>query len=410
MEILYCDGCGFRITEQDLVEGKAQRVGEDKFCIKCRPKEQTAKPSRSKILLSDKPPAKSDKKGSGIHVAPRTGSGIHPAPRPSAAVHISAHPATQRSTSAGNNAAAIYGLMAFGVVAVLIGIVALMQSGSKSTPTSGGHSNKSPTTEARQNKVVDPARHGPDASREKSSAIARGSKPPDNIDNPVASVSEVDSEATARAEFDQLIKFEGLAEKDFDGRVNKLKAFTEKYKTLTVTERAKSMIAEIDAKRNYTGEDGSWLKLGSFTLKSDTLVVMLKDNSNKFIVVADAVRIKGGGQVITIDDSEPGFKRVDGYWKHYSSGGFKGKVLCTHPPFTVGSATFTFSKLTPGTTYEVSATWTSGAHRGAEVPFIFQDDTTVVGMVTVDQTVEPHESKAVSQPIENASKETLPSR
>jgi hypothetical protein len=169
-----------------------------------------------------------------------------------------------------------------------------------------------------------------------------------------------------------------------------------------VAERARAMISEVDAKRNNANEERSWLKLGSFTLKSDTLVVLLNDNSNKYLVVADAIRIQGGGQVITVDDSDPGFKRIDGYWKQFSSGGFKGKVWCSHPPLITGSVSFTFSKLTPGTTYEVSATWTTRAHCWREAPFIIKDDTTVVGVFAVDQKLGPKESKAVSLPIENA--------
>lgn len=112
-QIVYCEGCGHNLREDDFEKGRARMLDNKPFCIECRPVEpdEEPQPQQGRRSSSGKIPAQSRKNTTGsipIIAAPR------------------------RPAAAQSNPMMLYA--AIGGVIVLILIVVVMQSGSKKPP------------------------------------------------------------------------------------------------------------------------------------------------------------------------------------------------------------------------------------------------------------------------------------
>jgi RHS repeat-associated protein len=109
-------------------------------------------------------------------------------------------------------------------------------------------------------------------------------------------------------------------------------------------------------------------------LAGDTLVVELSDDANEY-VIADAIGIERIGDIPTgdvtiMDDGDGDFSATSG-WIGLASLAANGDDYSFAGPSGTGSeqATWTFSGLTAGQSYRVSATWPAHANRATDSPF-----------------------------------------
>jgi hypothetical protein len=100
-EIVYCEGCGKRLTEDDFTRGKAQDYENRPFCSPCRP---VAEPSSSGASEGQPPPAPSRK------VTERRTAGASSGRRNSTEriPYADAPPGTRRQAAAGNGPSAAW--------------------------------------------------------------------------------------------------------------------------------------------------------------------------------------------------------------------------------------------------------------------------------------------------------------
>ncbi len=91
------------------------------------------------------------------------------------------------------------------------------------------------------------------------------------------------------------------------------------------------------------------------------------------------------GSPITIDDSSSSGFALTGSWTQSTTGGYLGDFWTTPPGDANATASWTFTGLTPGATYEVAATWPGGTQFAFDAPYSVLEGGSVVGYQRVDQ-------------------------
>jgi hypothetical protein len=94
------------------------------------------------------------------------------------------------------------------------------------------------------------------------------------------------------------------------------------------------------------------------------------------------------GPVEIIDDTDPVFFSVAGFWHTYSDPSYGGSFRFTDPGAVENGAFWQFTGLAPGA-YVVQATWPVYEGSAAAAPYLFWDDTTFVAFATADQRAAP---------------------
>ncbi len=118
---------------------------------------------------------------------------------------------------------------------------------------------------------------------------------------------------------------------------------------------------------------------GTDPLYNNTLVI---DSVTANITDNDAPPIQ------IIDNGDPGFSTT-GSWFHWTGQGHLNDVEEAFPGGSTDKAFWTFTGLTPGQLYQVSATWSTHGNRANDAPFSIFDDTTWIATYDVDQVIAP---------------------
>ncbi len=95
------------------------------------------------------------------------------------------------------------------------------------------------------------------------------------------------------------------------------------------------------------------------------------------------------GAPVVIDDSSASGFSLTGSWTHQTNGGYQKEYLTAPAGAGNDTATWTFSGLTPGATYEIAATWPNGYQYTGDAPYTVLDGGTVVGYRRVSQYYAP---------------------
>jgi hypothetical protein len=123
--------------------------------------------------------------------------------------------------------------------------------------------------------------------------------------------------------------------------------------------------------------------LGEFAIDGTTLEVKLADDANGY-VIADAIRIERTGDLpppstgpVTIIDDGDGEFGAPGFTGPFVGQGFQNDVSFSAAG-AGNTATWTFSGLTQGSMYRVSATWTEHPNRATNAAYMIDGNAVVV--------------------------------
>ena len=145
------------------------------------------------------------------------------------------------------------------------------------------------------------------------------------------------------------------------------------------------------APNDFIDAGAAWEDLGGpYLITSGTLVVELSDDADGF-VIADAIRLEetappSSGSII--DNGDGGFSTVGG-WTVPTGVGYQDDLAYSSAGDGSDQATWTFTGLTAGEYYRVSATWRAYTNRATDAPFRIFDGATELVMVQVDQQQAP---------------------
>ncbi len=255
MELVYCDRCGFRVSEQDLAGGRAVRIDEKVFCPKCAPPPlpnvgnvgSASKKVGSRLIPAvEVPKRNSPSMGTG-HTSAGTSShdskrvvmhgthGSHGAHPPSGA-----HPQQKKPANMALPIAA-----GVGACALLIGLVAMSGGG-------GGGGTKEKSVSSHETYSDTGTRTQSSTTSSTASTNTRPQNPvyeqPSQTPSPMlAPLSKNDPETIASDAFEKVRTFDGLAAGDVDGRVKRLDDFIAKYGDSIAAARARRVRDELKA-------------------------------------------------------------------------------------------------------------------------------------------------------------------
>jgi len=131
----------------------------------------------------------------------------------------------------------------------------------------------------------------------------------------------------------------------------------------------------------------NWHILGTYSITSGSLVVVLSDDADDF-VIADAIWIEEQSTPQIIDDDDDGYSYTGSPNTASGLGGYNDDYDYAKVA-TEGNVTFywTFS-ITPGK-YVVAATWTIHENRATDAPYSIYNGESLLETVDVDQEVAP---------------------
>jgi uncharacterized repeat protein (TIGR01451 family) len=103
-------------------------------------------------------------------------------------------------------------------------------------------------------------------------------------------------------------------------------------------------------------------------------------------IMADAVKLDDGTDPpVIVDDGDPGFAVTVGTWRHEGSGGDYTRLAAG----AGAAATWTFTGLTPGATYQLAGTWTGNNTLSFASDFTVFDGTNPIRDIPVRQQMDP---------------------
>ncbi len=131
--------------------------------------------------------------------------------------------------------------------------------------------------------------------------------------------------------------------------------------------------------------------LGSFTITSGTLRIVLSDNANG-LVIADAAQVS----VVTpttlpaiVDNSQSGYSETGSGWGSFSGGGYNGSLRVVAAGAGTNTATWTFTGLTAGT-YSAAVDWLADPNnRASNATYNIYDGSTLIATVVINQRQNP---------------------
>lgn len=228
MELVYCHKCGFRIAEQDLAQARAVRIDEKVFCPKCAPPPLPALDPVSVQSVSKK--KSGSRLISAVDVPKR-----HPSSTPPAA--DSRRNVPMPGQKPGNMSVPI--AAGAGACALVLGLIIVM-SGSDTKKVASSNPNTAPLSVPRSQARPDPTpnpgtTHAPVEY-----------EPPSNQATPLMrAAGNSDPEKSASDALDKVRKFEGLAEGDVAGRIQRLEEFIAKFPDSIAAARANRMVVDL---------------------------------------------------------------------------------------------------------------------------------------------------------------------
>lgn len=245
MKFYFCETCGKRITDQQVEEGSARdKKLKGVYCQECAVGVMTIEFNAiTDVQLRDSSPPRGQPvqtppvgaKGSGINLAAAT--------RGSARSQTASINKPHAATPPNNPSPAVYAA-AGAVVLIAVVIFAVMgtrKTGSTATPpavavTKSGESNARPLVPATASSIQTPT----PAATPKEVDLSQAVEQPKVEPAPVARNS--DPETQAKAEYEKLIKFEGLANDDPAARVAALEGFLATHTNSAVGDQARAFI------------------------------------------------------------------------------------------------------------------------------------------------------------------------
>jgi len=147
--------------------------------------------------------------------------------------------------------------------------------------------------------------------------------------------------------------------------------------------------------------DQPWESLGVFSFASGTLVVELTDQANGY-VIADAIYVREAlpptDPKEIIDDGDLEFSYSGTGWAAAATTlGYEQDMFYHAAGSGANAGTWSFERLTPGTYYEVFATWSPYSNRATNAPFTVWDGAAALGTVRVNQELTPDDATYAGQ-------------
>ncbi|MCW8131795.1 MAG: hypothetical protein KIS92_15725 [Planctomycetota bacterium] len=241
MEILYCEKCGKRVSDKALSEGGAVRVEEKVYCTACKDV-----PEKTEALA----PTVTTPSGAQLRTPPSELHRTVDAKPPHAARMSGTFRASKRSTAENKtkpapakNPALLAAFVAVPIVVVLLFVI--LGRGDKTLETRAAKTK----TGSDQAPKPDPARPEP----AKTEATATTTPRPVPAHNPAAQAAlnppsqpaEKSPEERAGDALEAVLRFEGLAAGDKDGKIKALEAYLEKHGDTIVAARARRALSEL---------------------------------------------------------------------------------------------------------------------------------------------------------------------
>jgi hypothetical protein len=133
--------------------------------------------------------------------------------------------------------------------------------------------------------------------------------------------------------------------------------------------------------------------LGTYSITTGTLRVVLSNNANGF-VIADADRVAAEALPAVVDDAGPNFSTA-GVWttvagRGGAAGGVNNEYRYADPTAGAATATATWQVAVPSPgAYDVDVTWTADLNRASNATYQVFDGNTLLGTVTVNQQQAP---------------------
>ncbi len=127
------------------------------------------------------------------------------------------------------------------------------------------------------------------------------------------------------------------------------------------------------APNDYYDSSASWELLGQVLVCGANLNVQLTNLANGY-VIADAVAVQPlvaptpAATTAIVDNGDAAYTQV-GAWTNYLQGGYAGDLAYAPAGTGCCTATWQFTGLTPGATYDVSSTWLAHPNRATNAPF-----------------------------------------
>lgn len=234
MQIQYCERCGMRVSEKALADGQAIKIGEKVFCAGCVP-------ARPKSSATSMPAA-----GMRAHAGKESSAKIAAArANASARGGVSRKGAAEEAPK--NNTVLI--VVAVAVPVVLVLVYLLFASGDR-TPVparvSSGHdkaldeSHAQTTFERPATPKVEVKSTVPQDAARTLPGPAKSSEAPSTT-----STKEADAEKLASDALDVLLRFEGLAAADKEGKIKRIDEYLAKHGDTIVAARARRLMNEL---------------------------------------------------------------------------------------------------------------------------------------------------------------------
>jgi formylglycine-generating enzyme required for sulfatase activity len=239
----FCETCGKRITDIDIDRG----AGRDKklkgvYCKACAvgvmtvefdaikgPEHSTPATPASRREASESP-----KKGSAVGIAPASRPAGNASDRPN--VRASAQQNKQPRSSARNAIPPV--AIAIGVAAI-VGLVVLVAAFSSSNDHKERVASKVADAPAK-----DSSRQSPLPSAPKELPVPAPVAPRPDVPPPEAA-QKPDPEVAAKADYNQLVKFEGLTEENIEGRMASVEAFLAKHGDSVYADPARALLSAL---------------------------------------------------------------------------------------------------------------------------------------------------------------------
>ncbi len=154
--------------------------------------------------------------------------------------------------------------------------------------------------------------------------------------------------------------------------------------------------ATIDQRQNPVGTTVggvTFQSLGTFTVTSGTLRIVVSDNANG-LVIADAARLTVAtptSQTLPpiIDFGQSGYSETGSGWSSYGAG-YGGSLRDVAPGSGANTVSWSFTGLTAGTTFSPSVDWLADPNnRASNATYQVYDGSNLIGTVVVNQRQNP---------------------
>jgi len=141
------------------------------------------------------------------------------------------------------------------------------------------------------------------------------------------------------------------------------------------------------APSDFADDGVNWHILGTYSITSGSLVVVLSDDADDF-VIADAIWIEEQSTPQIIDDEDTGYSYTGSPSSASGFGGYNDDYDYAHVDFE-GEVVFDWAfSVTPGK-YVVAATWTIHSNRATDAPYSIYNGESLLETVDVNQEVAP---------------------